>query len=150
MNIQKEKPGLLWSGRKPADIYAFNYLNGSDYAFDVTVVSPYKKNKIARTMQHTGISAEDAILSKYKKYQMDIEGVNWKFQPIAFERTGGWSLPSQLLLKRIARLTSSKFNIQFQIVLKGMVTEISSILLKQTANMIIRRKTDIGPDYFDD
>ncbi len=109
-------------------------------------------NRLADTIKFTGITAEKAIRDKYIKYAKDIKNVSWKFQPISYERTGGWSLPAQLLTKRIAKQTANKFNINFHIVLHSMITEISSILLKSAANMIIRKKTDIGPcdyDYFD-
>eukprot|EP01083_Nonionella_stella_P303650 1051959_1 len=43
---KKELEGLLLSGRKPVDIFVYSYLDRIDYAFDVTVVSPYKYDLI--------------------------------------------------------------------------------------------------------
>eukprot|EP01084_Bolivina_argentea_P291425 500868_1 len=148
-NVEKEKPGLLESGRKPADIYGYEFIHGLDYAFDITLTSPFKKNTLADTIKFIGISAEKAIRMKYKKYKDDIKNVHWKFQPIAFERTGGFSLPAQLLTKRIALQLAAKYNINYHIVLNSIVTEISSILLKEAAQLVIRRKADIGPDWYE-
>ena len=76
---EKEKPGLLESGSKPADNYVYGYLNNIDYAFDVTVVSPYTKGNLKDSSLSIGITAEKGVYDKYKKYQDDIVGVHWKF-----------------------------------------------------------------------
>ncbi len=145
MNFEKEKAGLLDSGGKPADIYGHGYKNGTDYAFDVTVKSPYIDANIAKTIKSVGITTIIASLDKYKKYKTDIINVPFIFQPLAFERTGGWGLPSQLFVKHIAKQLASKFNINFNIMLQSMVREISCILLKQAAKQALRRKVDNGP-----
>ncbi len=110
-------------------------------------MNPYRIDYLADTIRFSGISAEKANINKYKKYEKDIENVSWKFQPLAFERTGGWSYPAQLYVKHIANLLSIKHKVHISVVLNSLVTEISSILMKSVANMVIKRKVDCGPAW---
>ena len=70
----------------------------------------------------------------------------WKFQPIAFEATGGFSLPALLLVNRISKLVSPRSNIPVPIIQRFIISEISCILLRSASWMLQRKKTDIVPN----
>ena len=82
------------------------------------------------TIQYELISAEKAIVGKYDKDKNDIIDENWKFQPLSFEATGGWSITSKLIINTMSQILGSKCNINHDIIRKSITNEVSCTLIR--------------------
>ena len=148
VGVIKEKNGLLLeNNRKPGDIFVDSYIDGVDYAFDVTVTSPYKSDVIKDSSRDILAAAEIACKDKYNKYWFDInnDNVNWKFQPLSFEATGGFDKPPILLIGKLADAISARYGIPSQIVRKSISDELSIIITRGSARLILRRLVEKEP-----
>ena len=143
--VEKEKPGLFLDGQKPADIYATSMLDRIDYALDITVVSSLRHDLLRQAAHEQLTGAQKGADVKYNKYRHDLQDKPFKFQPIAFEASGGFSIPARMLIKQIAGAVASRFGIKPCVMAKKISDEISVILLRSAARMILRRKVDKLP-----
>ena len=137
---EKEKPGLLLDGRKPADIYIRSYQEGIDWAFDVTVVSPLATSHQRAAQSVVCAAAKAASDGKYRTYRGSFEGRSWKFQPLACEAMGGWDTPMDLVISTFARSIGNRWNARWQSIQRIIKQEISMILIRGTVHMIMRRQ----------
>ena len=140
--VEREKPGLFLEGRKPADIYVTSYHDRIDYAFDVTVVSSFRYDLIKKAAHESLVAAQKGADVKYNKYKNDLHDSPFKLQPIAFEASGGFSIPAQMLIKKIADAVSSRYGMKRCVIAKKISDEISVILLRSAARMVLRRKVE--------
>ena len=138
--VEKEKPGLLCDGRKPADIYIKAYQEGIDWAFDVTVVSPLAVRHQRAAQSVVCAAARAASDGKYKAYRGSYEDRSWKFQPLACEAMGGWDKPMDLVIRSIAKALGNRWNARWQSIQRIIKQEISMILIRGTVHMIMRRQ----------
>ena len=139
---EKEKIGLLKDGKKPADIYVQAYLGGTDFAFDVTVVSPMSVGFTARAQREILAAATMKARAKYTNYRGSYEDRPWKFQPLVFECTGGWDDPTSKTIRTIAKSVANRNNARWQMVETLIKRELSSIVMQGTARMVLRRQTN--------
>ena len=142
MIVEREKKGLLFDGSKPADIWIESYKNRMPWAFDVTVVSPLKFKLLVEAQSTHLVGALAGADTKYNKYSADINGVGFKFQPLAFEATGGFDVPAQMLIRKIAKQVASRFGRTPAAVEKQISDEISCSIMRSTAQMMLRRQVE--------
>ena len=142
MTVEKEKKGLLFDGSKPADIWIESFKNRMPWAFDITIVSPLKYDIIREAYAQHLAGADKAAADKYRKYREDINGVQFKFQPLAFEATGGFDEAAQLFINKIAKQVASRFGRNPAAVAKQISDEISCSIMRSTAQMMLRRSVE--------
>ena len=143
--VEKEKPGLFLDGQKPADIYATSMLDRIDYALDITVVSSLRLDLLRQAAHEQLAGAQKGADVKYKKYRQDLHNKPFKFQPIAFEASGGFSVPARMLIKLIASAVAARYGVKPSVMAKKISDEISVIILRSAARMVLRRKIDKLP-----
>ena len=69
----------------------------------------------------------------------------FKFQPIAFEASGGFSIAAQMLIKKIAGAVAARFGVKRCVIAKRISDEISVVIMRSAAQMILRRKVEKLP-----
>ena len=147
LTVEKEKPGLLSSGCRPADLYLYHFLNGEDMAADITIVSPFKSSTMREAATEWLYAAKEASDRKYKKYAQDIAERTFKFQPVAFERTGGFSVPAQNFIKSVANAVQGNQHTPAAITQITISRQISVAIGRSTAQMALRRQTKLTAPY---
>ena len=144
MLAEREKKGLLLSGKEPADLYVVAHRHRQDYAFDVTVISPCQTTMVQKAAQYPLLVAQHAVNAKYEKYAEDIRGQPWKLQPLAFEATGGMDKPVMYFIRDVARMVAARRRTRWQIEETSMIQEMSVILARSGADMVLRKSWMAG------
>ena len=142
---EREKKGLLGDNRKPADLFISSYLNGRDWAFDFVVRSPFRKDIIRHSSLEVLSAAKTPADQKYQTYSGSFETKCWKFQPVAFEATGGMDDPTAMLIRSIAKSVADRWGTRWTFVEQRIRREMSSIVAKGAAHMFLRRKLGCQP-----
>ena len=145
--VEKEKYGLLDGGKKPADVFIYDYRRGATYSLDVAVASPFGAGYLRDAAISQLAAADKKALEKYDKYAEDINGQPWVFQPITFEALGGFSGPSRFCIATIAKRARDHINCPKAVCAQVMSREISVILARGAARLALRRM--VPRDYFD-
>ena len=139
IDVVREKKGLLDGGGKPADLFVRSYDHRRDYAFDVTVKSPYQNDWVRHAVAKMLLAADKAERGKYEKYKLDIVGKNWIFEPLAIEATGGMARKVSLLIKHISQRVASNWNVRWQMIQERIRREISCVVIRGGVSMMLRR-----------
>ena len=148
VGVIKEKNGLLMDkNSKPGDIFISSREDGVDFAFDVTVTTPFESDIIRESTRDVLAAAAVASKDKYGKYYVDINNgnTNWKFQPLSFEATGGFDKPPILLINKLADAVSARYGVPAQIIRNSICNEISIILARGSARLVLRRLVEKEP-----
>ena len=74
-----------------------------------------------------------------------LDNSTWKLQPLSFESTGGFDKPSSLLINNLANSISARFGIPSSVIQRSIVNELSIILTKGAARLVLRRMVEKEP-----
>ena len=142
--VSPEREHLLGAadGRKPADVFVHNFLEGKDACFDVTVtnVATFKQAfKAYGRGENLGKIARNGYDTKIRKSKGPCEQAGYLFYPIAFESTGGIVSESINTLKTFCNRVCSGTTTDPKTSFKTLMKRISTVLQKNNAKMIIDR-----------
>ena len=131
-------------GRKPADVFVKNFLNGKDACFDVTVTNVATFKNLFKAYgrgENVGNIARKGYNTKITKSKNSCEELGYLFYPIAFESTGGIVTESIDTLKTFCNRVCSGTSTDPKTSFKTLMKRISMVLQKNNAKMILDRLT---------
>ena len=139
MDVAIEEAGLMPGRLRPGDLGIRSYKDGRHWVFDVKVKNPMAPGLLsdaARTELAAAVSAED---DKYDHYRDLLDDAPFKFQPLGFEATGGCSHAAQQFIDLVAKRVASVQNRRWQPIQQQIYREISCIIAREGARMVLRR-----------
>lgn len=127
--------------RLPADTFIPNYQNNKQAAFDVGITHPHREDNVANSALIPNHAATKYRLLKIKKYQEAANKVDLTLIPVCIETFGAIDPIAQEALEFILKAAGSRLDIKKADVAKAFYDDVSFILQKYNANMIISRDT---------
>ena len=121
------------------DIVLINYQHNKDLYVDFTVASTLAPSYINKSARAVGTTGRERYNMKMLKYARQINLV--EFEPMVVESLGGWHEEGLKILARIARMKSTKENLDPKSGLARLMMRYSFLLQKMNGAMLAARYT---------
>ena len=139
MDVAIEEAGLMPGRLRPGDLGIRSYKDCRHWVFDVKVKNPMAPGLLSDAARNKLAAADSAENDKYDHYRDLLDDAPFKFQPLGFEATGGCSESAQQFIDLVAKRVASVQNRRWQPIQQQIYREISCIIAREGARMVLRR-----------
>lgn len=128
-----------YSNRRPGDVTFKDFSHGVDMVVDVRISNSLINPEQAALKP--GVNALKAELEKINKYRDDFAGreETISFRPFVMETLGGYGTKTEAVIKKLARNIAGMDRITTREAEQRLRNELTVVMMKSTANMILRR-----------
>ena len=129
----------LNSSSKPADVFLPSWISGRAAALDVTVISSLQNSTVIAAGAEAGAALKVAENRKISKHSVSCAESGITFLPLAVEVLGGWSAIAVKNFEKIAKMAAARSLSNSYNGSKNLFEQLSVILQKGNAHLIISR-----------